>query len=78
MGMTAHLLFTAWDAERPASISPTIVGEIIRGAIGFDGLLMSDDLAMEALSGTPGERAAAAIAAGSDLALLLLGRAGGE
>ena len=73
MGMTAHLLFTAWDEERPASISPTIVGEIIRGEIGFDGLLMSDDLAMQALTGTPGERAAAALAAGTDLALYCSG-----
>ncbi|HST36330.1 MAG TPA: beta-N-acetylhexosaminidase [Allosphingosinicella sp.] len=73
MGMTAHLLFKAWDKELPASISPTIIGEIIRGEIGFDGLLMSDDLAMEALKGTPGERAAAALAAGTDLALYCSG-----
>jgi beta-N-acetylhexosaminidase len=73
MGMSAHLLFTAWDEERPASISPRIISEIIRGEIGFDGLLMSDDLHMEALKGTPGERAAAAIAAGSDLALYCSG-----
>ena len=73
MGMSAHLLFTAWDKELPASISPVIVKEIIRGEIGFDGLLMSDDLAMEALTGTPGARAAAALAAGSDLALYCSG-----
>ena len=69
MAMTAHVLYPAWDAERPATVSPTIIGEVIRGAIGFDGLLMSDDLAMEALSGTPAERTAAALAAGCDLAL---------
>jgi len=73
IGMTAHLLFTAWDEARPASISPAIIGGIIRGEIGFDGLLMSDDLHMEALSGTPGERAAAALAAGTDLALYCSG-----
>lgn len=69
MGMTAHVLYTAWDADRPASVSPTVVGEVIRGRIGFDGLLMSDDLAMAALSGTAAERARAVIAAGCDVAL---------
>jgi beta-N-acetylhexosaminidase len=69
MAMTAHLLYTAWDAERPATLSPTIIGDIIRARIGFDGLLMSDDLAMEALTGTLAERARAAIAAGCDVAL---------
>ena len=69
MAMTAHVLYPAWDAERPATVSPTIVGEVIRGEIGFDGLLMSDDLAMEALSGTLAERTRAALAAGCDVAL---------
>jgi beta-N-acetylhexosaminidase len=69
MGMTAHLLYTAWDSERPATLSPTIIADIIRARIGFDGLLMSDDLGMEALSGTPAWRAQAAIAAGCDVAL---------
>ena len=69
MAMTAHLLYPAWDAERPATLSPTIIADIIRARIGFDGLLMSDDLAMEALSGTLAERAAAAIAAGCDVVL---------
>ena len=69
MAMTAHLLYTAWDAERPATLSPTIIADIIRTRIGFDGLLMSDDLGMEALSGTLAERARAAIAAGCDVAL---------
>lgn len=69
MAMTAHVLYRAWDAGHPATISPRIIAEVIRGAIGFDGLLMSDDLAMEALTGTPAERARAAIGAGCDLAL---------
>ena len=55
--MTAHVVYTAWDAERPASLSPTVIGDIIRGRIGFDGWLMSDDLGMEALSGDFGQRA---------------------
>jgi beta-N-acetylhexosaminidase len=69
MGMTCHLLFTAWDEDRPASLSPVVIGDIIRGRIGFDGFLMSDDLGMHALSGTAGERARAAVAAGSDAGL---------
>ena len=68
-GMTGHLKFTAWDAENPATQSPYIIQEIIRGKIGFDGLLMTDDLDMEALSGTVPERAAEAVAAGCDIAL---------
>lgn len=71
--MTAHVIFDAVDAERPASISPRVTEEIIRGAIGFDGLLMSDDLGMKALSGSISDRAQAVIAAGSDLALLCSG-----
>jgi beta-N-acetylhexosaminidase len=69
MGMTAHLVYTAWDAERPGSLSPTIIGDIIRGRIGFDGWLMSDDLGMHALSGGFDARAAGALAAGCDVAL---------
>lgn len=67
--MTAHLLLTAFDRERPVSVSPTIIGEVIRGQLGFDGLLMSDDLSMQALTGTLAERARDAIAAGCDIAL---------
>ena len=51
MGMTAHVVYTAWDAERPASLSPTVIRDIIRERIGFDGFLMSDDIGMEALAG---------------------------
>lgn len=67
--MTGHLKFTAWDTENPATQSPVIIREIIRGRIGFDGLLMTDDLDMEALSGSVPERAERAIAAGCDVAL---------
>lgn len=69
MGMTCHVVFTAWDADRPATLSPTVIADVIRGRIGFDGLLMTDDIDMKALSGTPGEKAAAAIAAGCDVVL---------
>ncbi len=69
MGMTAHVVYTAWDPDRPASMSPTIIGTIIRGAIGFDGWLMSDDIGMEALRGGFGMRAAGVVAAGCDVAL---------
>ena len=69
MGMTGHLLFTAWDADNPATLSEKIVRDIIRGAIGFDGLLFTDDLDMDALSGTVPERAERAVAAGCDIAL---------
>ncbi|HZU64632.1 MAG TPA: beta-N-acetylhexosaminidase [Novosphingobium sp.] len=69
VGMTGHILFPAWDAVHPATQSARIIGEIIRGEIGFDGLLLSDDIDMQALSGTIPERAAAAIAAGCDLVL---------
>jgi beta-N-acetylhexosaminidase len=67
--MTAHVVFRAIDPNAPASTSPIVTREIIRGAIGFDGLLMSDDLTMKALSGPMRQRAEAVIAAGSDLAL---------
>jgi beta-N-acetylhexosaminidase len=69
MAMVAHVLYTAWDAERPSSQSPTIIHDIIRGRIGFDGFLMSDDSNMNALSGSEAERAAACVAAGCDVAL---------
>ena len=68
-GMTAHIVYTAIDPDRPATTSPKVISEIIRGEIGFDGLLLSDDLSMKALSGGLGERAGAALAAGCDVAL---------
>jgi beta-N-acetylhexosaminidase len=69
MGMVAHVVYTAWDPDRPSSQSPTIIEDIIRGRIGFDGFLMSDDTNMDALSGSQAERAAACVAAGCDVAL---------
>lgn len=69
IGMTGHLIFTAWDPDHPATQSPTVIRDVIRGKIGFTGLLLTDDLDMEALSGSVPERAEIAIAAGCDLAL---------
>jgi beta-N-acetylhexosaminidase len=69
MGMMAHVVYTVWDAERPASQSSVVIEEIIRKRIGFDGFLMSDDSNMNALTGTQAERAAACVAAGCDVAL---------
>lgn len=67
--MTAHVTFTALDPTRPATVSPGIVAGIMRGHIGFDGLLVSDDLSMAALGGTLASRAQAALAAGCDVVL---------
>ncbi|HXQ42957.1 MAG TPA: beta-N-acetylhexosaminidase [Candidatus Udaeobacter sp.] len=67
--MTAHLLYSAIDGERPATMSARVVGEVIRGHIGFEGVLIGDDLSMQALSGSIADRAAATLAAGCDLAL---------
>lgn len=69
IAMTGHLRFAAWDAENPATHSAFVVQEIIRKAIGFDGLLLTDDLDMEALGGSVPDRAARAQAAGCDIAL---------
>jgi len=69
IGMTAHVRYTAWDAENPATLSPVVVQEIIRDRIGFTGLLLTDDIDMEALSGTVPERSERAIAAGCDVVL---------
>ena len=69
IGMTGHLMFPVWDADHPATLSPTIIAQVIRGAIGFDGLLLTDDIDMEALGGPIPERAARAQAAGCDLVL---------
>ncbi|MEA3058297.1 MAG: beta-N-acetylhexosaminidase [Sphingomonadales bacterium] len=74
MGMTAHVVYTAWDPDLPASMSPTVIGDIIRGRIGFDGWLMSDDIGMEALAGDFGSRAAGVVAAGCDAALHCSGK----
>jgi beta-N-acetylhexosaminidase len=69
LAMTAHVVYTAIDPERPATTSPTVVRDVIRGHIGYQGLVMSDDLSMEALSGSLRERAEAAFAAGCDVGL---------
>ena len=68
MAMTGHLVFTAYDPDHPATQSPTMI-RVIREDIGFAGLLMTDDLNMQALAGTLADRTALAIAAGCDLAL---------
>lgn len=68
MAMTAHVVFEALDGEAPGTLSPAVVG-LIRGEIGFDGLLMTDDLSMKALTGPFGLRAERAIAAGCDMLL---------
>lgn len=67
--MTAHVVYTALDGAAPATTSARVIGEVIRGEIGFGGLLMSDDLSMHALTGPIEERAQAAIAAGCDVVL---------
>ena len=74
LGMTAHVVYTAIDPIEPATTSRTIIADVIRGLIGFQGALMSDDITMGALSGTIGERTHAALAAGCDLILHCNGR----
>ena len=69
IGMTAHVRYSAWDAENPGTLSPFVVGEVIRRRIGFTGLLLTDDIDMEALEGTVPQRAERAIAAGCDIVL---------
>lgn len=74
IGMTGHLKFPVWDADNPATLSPAIISQIIRGKIGFDGLLLTDDIDMEALEGTIPERSARALAAGCDIVLNCWGK----
>jgi beta-N-acetylhexosaminidase len=69
LAMTAHVVYTAIDADAPATLSKTVVQEVIRRDIGFHGLLMTDDLSMRALTGGFRERAESAIAAGCDVVL---------
>ena len=69
LGMTAHVVFTAIDPGVPTTLSPKVINEVIRGSIGFDGALMSDDVSMGALTGCIAERTRQALAAGCDLAL---------
>ena len=74
LAMTAHVVYRAVDADRPGTLSPVVIGELIRGEAGFGGLLLSDDLGMGALEGDPASRAERAIKAGCDLALACTGR----
>jgi beta-N-acetylhexosaminidase len=69
MAMTAHVVYEAIDAQRPATTSPKLIRDVIRGEIGFDGLLMSDDLSMQALTGSLDHRAKASLFAGCDVVL---------
>ena len=69
LGMSAHIVFEAWDAQRPATLSPTVIEKVIRQRIGFDGLLLTDDIDMQALEGSIVERGAAALDAGCDIIL---------
>lgn len=69
MAMTAHIVYEAYDPENPATLSPTVIDDVIRGEIGFEGLLLSDDLKMKALGGPLDARARAALRAGCDIAL---------
>ncbi len=69
MAMSAHVVYTAIDAKHPGTTSKIVIDEIIRGHIGFDGLLVSDDTSMNALAGTIGERARDIVAAGCDIVL---------
>jgi beta-N-acetylhexosaminidase len=69
MAMTAHVVFSALDPAQPATTSATIIEQVIRGVIGFEGLLMSDDVSMNALAGSIAERTRAVFAAGCDMVL---------
>jgi beta-N-acetylhexosaminidase len=74
--MSAHIVYPAWDPALPATLSPTVIDTIIRGRIGFEGVLVTDDIAMKALSGSPAELAKQALAAGCDVALYCSGEFG--
>jgi len=69
MAMTAHLLYPAIDPKHPATTSEKVISDVIRGEIGFEGLLMTDDLSMEALGGSIEDRARESLQAGCDLIL---------
>jgi beta-N-acetylhexosaminidase len=71
--MTAHIVYEALDPDLPATLSATVIRDVIRGRIGFEGVLVTDDLAMKALSGAPADLAARALAAGCDIALYCSG-----
>lgn len=69
LAMTAHVVYEAFDAANVATLSPTILGDVVRGEIGFEGFLMTDDIGMGALSGSFADRCAGALAAGCDAVL---------
>ena len=69
LAMSAHVVYSAIDPDLPATLSPIVVSQVIRGVIGFDGLVMSDDLSMKALSGSLRDRAEASLKAGCDVVL---------
>jgi len=69
LGMTAHVVYEAYDAENTATLSETVIKDVIRGHIGFDGLLMTDDISMKALNGEIGDLAAHSLVAGCDIVL---------
>jgi len=74
--MTAHVVFSAIDPAQPATTSATMIEQVIRGGIGFQGLLMSDDVSMNALEGSIADRTRALFAAGCDIALHCNGNLG--
>jgi len=76
LGMSAHVIFESIDPDLPATLSPKVISEIIRGEIGFQGLLMTDDLNMNALQGTVASRASRALSAGIDVILHCNGKLG--
>jgi beta-N-acetylhexosaminidase len=76
LAMTAHVLYESIDPDRPATVSPAVIANAIRGSIGFDGLLMTDDISMQALGGGIGARGMAALTAGCDMLLHCNGKMG--
>ena len=74
--LTAHIVYAAWDPHLPATLSPAVLRGIIRARLGFSGVLVTDDLAMHALTGSPAQRATAALGAGCDVALYCAGDLG--
>jgi beta-N-acetylhexosaminidase len=71
--MTAHIVYQALDPATPATLSQVVINDVIRGRIGFEGVLVTDDLAMKALSGAPADLAVRALAVGCDIALYCSG-----
>ena len=74
-GMTGHLVYEDIDPDNPATTSPRVIADVIRGEIGFDGLLLTDDISMNALAGSLGERSSRSLAAGCDVVLHCNGKA---